>query len=123
MKKKLLLAVAGLLVLLYSVYCISDFVRMAHQGPTRELARKLAAVTNGLEQSPIGLPRAEEFLRRLKAVDARSAPAEVQSALHDYISAMEGGLDAMRAGRDSHSYDAPMAESKERLGRALKKYE
>ncbi len=41
----------------------------------------------------------------------------------DYITVLEGALAAIKEGRDSSSFDRPMAESKERLGQNLKRYE
>ena len=108
---------------LFSTYCISDFIRMARQKHTRDLSLELAAVIDGLDKIQAGLPRAEQFLTKLKAVDASRAPVEIRQALSDYIASLEGALDAMKSGRDTSSYDKPMAESKERLRESLGKYE
>jgi hypothetical protein len=123
MKKKLFRVVVGVGAIIFCTYCILDFIDMTRQKSTQDLKRNLVAVTSGLEETPAGMPRAVEFIRRIKAVDASHAPAEVQQALQNYIAALEDALDAMKAGRDSSPYNKPMAEAKEHLRQALAKLE
>jgi hypothetical protein len=123
MKKKFIPVLMAVGSVLYSTYCIHDFIHMARQKFTRELERDLAAVPDGLEKTPVGVPRAEQFLQRLKTVDASHAPAEVQQALRDYIATLEGALDAIKTGRDTSPYNSSMSQSKERLRQCLSKYE
>ena len=123
MKSKPAIALAGIVVALYSVYCIRDFVRLSYRQSTRDLESRLAAVTNGFASTPYGISQNEEFLERIKAVDASHAPTEVRQALHDYIVAYQGALEATKEGRDASAYAQPMAETKERLRLALRKYD
>jgi hypothetical protein len=62
------------------------------------------------------------LVRRLKALDPGSAPPECKQALRDYIAALEGSLAAMKAGRNSVQYDAPMANAKQRLADCFRQY-
>jgi hypothetical protein len=80
------------------------------------------AIMNDVEKLPPGIPRAEELVRRLKKVDPGLAPGECKQALRDYIAALEGSLEAMKAGRETTQYDAPMADAKQRLADCFRKY-
>jgi hypothetical protein len=123
MKSKPVMILAAIAVGAYLVYCIRDFIRLSYTAPARTLKHHLAAVTNRFEGTPIGVSQNEEFLSRLKAVNASRAPTEVQRALRDYIAAYQDALDAAKSGGDASIYAQPMSESKERLRQALAKYD
>jgi len=105
----------------FSIYCIYGFVDLVRQTHTRAVARDFSAAVDELQKSPPGIQRAEVFLKRLKAIDPGYAPAEVKQALHDYISAQEQGLEALKAGRDTKQYDAAVADAKQRLIACVRK--
>jgi hypothetical protein len=105
------------------VYSFHGFVDLVRQRDTHDIMREFGAAVDELQKSPPGIERAEIFLKRLKAIDPGHAPAEVKQALHDYISAMEQGIDAMKAGQDSSQYDEKIAEARERLITQEKKWE
>jgi hypothetical protein len=95
---------------------------MARNNHVQGLLREMNAIMDDADKLPPGIPRAEELVRRLKALDAGLVPAECKQALRDYTAAMESGLEAMKAGRDSTRYDAPMADAKQRLADCFRKY-
>jgi hypothetical protein len=68
-----------------------------------------------LEQAPPGITRAEEFVRRLKAIDTGRAPAEVKHALAEYAAAMEQALVALKAGQDTAPFDRRIGERRQSL--------
>jgi hypothetical protein len=123
MKRKLFRALLAVAVAVCSVYAMRDFAGIARRSHTRSLAQELVAIPALVEKTPPGTARAEDFLRRLKAVDPGLAPEEVKQALHDYIVATEGALEAIKSGRDASRFDLPMAEAKKRLGESLQKYQ
>jgi len=95
-------------------------VGLGRQAHTRALVRELAAANKQLEKSPPGVERAEAYVRSLKKIDPGWAPEEVKTALNDYIAALQAGLDALKAGRDTTQYDPAIAKAKERLVASLK---
>jgi len=109
--------------ILFSAWCIHGFIDMVRQTHTRAVQREFSAAVDELEKNPPGIERAQAFLKRLKAIDPGYAPAEVKTALRDYISAMEEGTEAIQAGRDTSKYDAAAAEARERLIAGIKKYD
>ena len=122
LKRKLVLILAGIAVVSYGVYCVADFGSMARNSHTQGLLRDMNAIVADQEKLPPGIPRAEEFLRRVKALDPGLAPTEVKQALRDYTAALEGSLEAMKAGRETTHYDAAMADAKQRLADCFQKY-
>jgi hypothetical protein len=108
--------------ILFSAWTIHGFIDLIHQTHTRGVQEKFSAAVDELQKSPPGIERAEVFLKRLKAIDPGYAPREVKSALHDYISAMEQGMEALKSGRDTAQYDAAVADARQRLITAIKKY-
>jgi hypothetical protein len=123
MMRKLLYALMAVGVIAYAVYCVQDFAAMARKSHTRQLARELVSIADATNKMEPGIPRAEEFLRRVKAIDPGLAPAEVKQALHDYTAALEGALNAMKASRDASQYDLPMEQAHKRLGELFRKYQ
>jgi len=122
LKRKPVMILAGAAVLCFSVYCIRDFASMARNSHTQQLLSEMNAIAKDQEKLPPGMPRAEQFLRRVKALEPGLAPAEVKQALRDYTAALEGSLEAMKAGRETTQYDAAMADAKQRLAECFQKY-
>ena len=122
LKRKPVVIVAVVASVCFSVYCILDFASMARNNHTQGLLHDMNAIMKDMEKLPPGIPRGEEFLRRVKALDAGLAPAECKQALRDYTAALEGSLEAMKAGRETTQYDAAMADAKQRLADCFQKY-
>ncbi len=53
------------------------------------IANDVYSAVDTLQKSPPGIARANDFVRRLKAIDTSCAPDELKKALHDYIAATE----------------------------------
>src|SRR5258706_11820322 len=104
LKRKPVMILAALAVVCFSVYCIVDFAPMARRNHTQTLLSEMNAVMRDVEKLPPGIPRGEQLVRKLKALDPGLAPAEVKQALRDYMDALDGSLQAMRAGRETTQY-------------------
>jgi len=122
MKRKAVMILAAIAAVCFCVYCVLDFASMARNRHTQGLLNDMNAIMADQEKLSPGIPRAEEFLRRVKALDAGLAPTEVKQALRDYTAALEGSLEAMKAGRESTQYDAAMVDAKQRLADCFRKY-
>lgn len=122
LKQKLFIIVVAGAVVFFCVYCILDFGAMTRNNHVQGLLRDMNAIMDDADKLPPGIPRAEQLVRRLKALHTGLAPAECKQALHDYTAALENGLEAMKAGRDSTQYDTPMADAKQRLAACFRKY-
>src|SRR5258705_6488452 len=122
LKRKPVMILAGVAVVCFSVYCIMDFASMARRSHTRLLLTDMNAIMRDVEKLPPGIPRGEELVRRIRALDPGLVPTEVEQALRDYTDALEGSLAAMKAGHDTTQYDAPMADAKQRLADCFRKY-
>ncbi len=122
LKKKPFMILAAVAVVCFSVYCILDFASIARNNHAQGLLRDMNAIMTDVEKLPPGTPRAEELVRRLKGLDPGLAPAEVKQALRDYTAALESSVVAMKAGRDTTPYDAPMADAKRKLADCFQKY-
>lgn len=122
LKRKPVMILAAVAAVCFSAYCMRDFASMARNSHTQQLLQEMNTITKDQEKLPPGIPRAEEFLRRVKALDPGLAPAEVKQALRDYIAALEGSLQALKSGRDTTQYDASMADAKQRLADCFRKY-
>ena len=121
-KKPVQFAFCGLSLLL-GAYSIHGFVGLVHQTHTRYVEHDFIAAMHQLQQSPAGIERVETFIKQLKAIDTDYAPDDVKRGLHDYISSLQQSVEALQAGRDTRPYDKAIADSKERLIAACKKYE
>lgn len=104
----------------YSFFGLRDLARQTH---TRAVEKEFSAAVAEMQKSPQGLERAETFLKRLKSIDPGLSPPEVKAAMKDYISALENALDAAKAGRSTEHYDEAMADARERLLAAFKKWD
>ncbi len=122
LKRKPIMVLAAVAVVCYSIYCILDFSSIARNSHTQGLLRDMNAIMDDVQKLPPGLPRAEELVRRLKALDPGLAPAECKQALRDYTAALEDSLDAMKAGRPPTESDSRMADAKQRLADCFRKY-
>jgi hypothetical protein len=122
LKQKPVMIVAAIAAVCFCVYCISDFASMARKSHTQGLLNNMNGVMKDVEKLPPGTPRAEELVRRLKALDPGSAPTEVKQALRDYTAALGGSLEAMKTGRETTQYDASIADAKQKLADCFHKY-
>jgi hypothetical protein len=118
LKRKPVMILAVVAVVCFSGYCILDFASMARNNRTQVLLHEINAIMTDVEKLPPGI----ELVRRLKALDPGSAPPECKHALRDYTAALEGSVAAMKAGRNSVQYDAPMANAKQRLADCFRQY-
>lgn len=117
---RIVLCVASVLFGAYSIYGFVGLVRQTH---TRALEREFASAVEQLQKSPPGIQRAETFVQTLRALDPGYAPSEVKTALHDYITASQQSIDALKAGRDTTQYDPAIAEARQRLIEYVRKYD
>ena len=122
LKRKPVMIFAAIAAVGFCVYCILDFASMARNSHTQGVLSDMNAIMNDVEKLPPGIPRAEQLVRRLRALDPGLAPAEAKQALRDYTAALEGSLEAMKAGRETTQYDVPMADAKRRLADCFRKY-
>ena len=122
LKRKPIMILAATAVVCFSVYCIVDFGSMARRSHTQALLTDMNAIMQDVEKLPPGIPRGEQLVRKLKALDPGLAPEEAKQALRDYIAALDGSIEAMKAGCDTTQYDAPMADAKQRLADCFRKY-
>ena len=122
LKRKPVMILAAIAAVCFCIYCVVDFASMARNSHTQRLLSDMNAIMNDQEKLSPGIPRAEQFLRRVKALDPGLAPAEVKQALQDYTAALEDSLEAMKAGRETTQYDAAMADAKLRLANCFRKY-
>ena len=88
----------------------------------RHVIRECMAATEAMEKSPPGFARADEFVRRIRAIDTKGAPKDLVDALHEHIDLLERSLIAARAGNDTKVLDAQVAAAKERFATAVRKY-
>ncbi len=102
------------------VYCVHGFVGWTRQARLRALNKEFVAAADEMDKTPPGIHRAEVFLQRLKAIDTTGSPPAVKQALNDYISALQHGLDALKAGQDYQQYDAAIAAAQKALFRSVK---
>jgi len=109
--------------ILLCVTSIRGFIDMTRQTHTRAVQREFSKAVDELEKSPPGNERAQVFLKRLKAIDPGYASVEVKTALHDYVSSMEKGLDALNSGTNTAAYDAAIADARQRFITAIKKFD
>jgi hypothetical protein len=89
---------------------------------TQGLLSDMNVIMNDVGKLPPGIPRAEELMRRLKALDPGLAQAEVRQGLRDYLAALEGWIEATKAGRETTQYDLAMDDAKKRLDDYSRKY-
>jgi hypothetical protein len=120
MTKRHLLIFTAIASPLFAAWCIYDLVR---QHDTRDIVVEFSTAVKAMEQTPPGTERAEQFVRRIKAINTGHAPAEVKQALADYITAMERGLTAAQARQDTTALDQTIAERKQALIDAVNKYQ
>jgi hypothetical protein len=68
--------------------------------------QQIAAAKKASDKLPAGMERAEDLVRRVKAVDPGHAPRGVKVALTNYVVAMD---DALRAFKN-HENEAPLEQ-------------
>lgn len=79
------------------------------------VAKDFAATLRESDKVPPGFGRAEDLLVRLKAIDISKAPEDMKRGVTDYIAALEGAIEAAKAGRETKSYDDAMTQAKQRI--------
>src|SRR5256885_1993930 len=105
-------AILSVVILPVLIWAWIGFVRQTH---TRAVARDWGTALRENDKVQPGLGRAEDLLARLKRIDTGYAPDELKSAVHDYIAALEGSIEAAKAGHDTASYDQAMDQAKQRM--------
>jgi hypothetical protein len=85
------------------------------------ISEQIAAARESAERMPPGTLRADEFIRRLKAIDPGNAPQAVKEALRDYVTAMEESLQAMKRHQDITSFEKVCALKAKALTDAIHK--
>lgn len=80
--------------MLLMVSVLSGAHGIVRQQHARYVIRECMAATQSLERSPPGFARAEEFIRRIRAVDTSGAPGDLVKALHDHADALERSIAA-----------------------------
>ena len=88
----------------------------------RHVIRECMAATEAMEKSPPGFARADEFVRRIRAIDTTGAPKDLVDALHEHIDLLDRSLIAARAGQDTKELDERVAAAKERFAAVVRKY-
>jgi hypothetical protein len=66
---------------------------------------------------PPGIFRAEDALFRFKRIDLYYASDDFKRATNDYITAMQGAVDALKAGQDTTRFDKSMEDAYARMHR------
>ena len=107
---------------LLALYFFSDSVGPIQYQRARQVIRDCMAATDALEKSPPGFARADEFVRRIKAIDTRGTPDDLVAALHEHIDLLEQSLAAFREGKDHEQLDQQVAVAKERFATKVRKY-
>jgi hypothetical protein len=122
LKKKSIQVPINLFGIATGVWSVFGFIQQVRETHVRFIEEDLSAAWTASQKLPLGFPRAEDYLRRLKAIKTAYAPAEMQQALFDYIAAYEKGLIAMEAGRDAPEQSKAMADARERMLAVERKY-
>jgi len=111
------------MLLVFNLCCIPQIIETVRAGrklPVRRLERGLNEAMDVLRKSPPGIARAEEFLRKLRAVDTQSTPDDLKQALQDYITATQQGLDVLKSGGSMIGPEKKMAAASEKLNLLLR---
>ena len=104
----------------YSTYY---FLSLTPQAQAHRVEREYATVIKQLNQSPPGIPRAEEFIRRINAISDEPAPLEIQQDLREYAKTLEHALQTIQNGGDAAAYDQKTADEKTKLIADFKRYD
>ena len=102
--------------LLSSYWCLTTLIRSRD---ARDISQQIVAARHATEKMPPGLERADEFMRRLKAVDPGHASPDVKQAFKDYITAMEQSLLAMKNHQDAAPFEQVCAQKAQALTDAI----
>jgi hypothetical protein len=114
---------AGLILLVYYIAGGGfNVLGTASRQQARRVIRECMAATEALDKSPPGFARAEEFIRRIRAIDTHGAPQDLVDALHADADALARGLAAAHDGKDTKELDEQAAAAKERLAKLIRKY-
>jgi hypothetical protein len=112
-----------LLILIVLTVCLTyAFLYLTPQAHVRHVEREYAAAIEQLNQSPPGIPRAEEFIQQLRAIDVEHAPLEIQQDLREYTDTLDQAVQTLKEGGKTTVYDQKIGEEKDRLAADFKKY-
>ena len=104
-----------ILCAVFAWFVVRSYRGAVQQNGTRAVAALFGHAIYEIQQAPPGIQRVETFLGRLKAIDSKKSPPEVQQALRNYIAAIEPSLQAARTGHSIAPYDHAIAQAKQRL--------
>jgi hypothetical protein len=104
------------------IFCFVDSAHFVRRTHARFVEQDLDAALSESQKLPPGPARAEDYLRRLKAIKTGWAPPEMKQALFDCIAAYERGLIATEAGRDPSAESKAFDEASKRLTAIEQKY-
>ena len=117
--KQVCLCAVFLLIGGWSVYGLIELVQ---REKTKDVVRQFGVALDQAEKVPPGLARGETLLRGLRAIDRGFAPADVKQALAGYTAALQGALDAMKAGRETSAFDEELATQKLQFADAIERH-
>ena len=109
----------GLVLLAFYFFSNLDGASQEH---AQRVIRECMAATEALEKSPPGFTRAEEFIRRIRAIDTRGAPHDLVTALNEHIDLLDQSVAAFRQGKDHKQLDEQVGAAKERFATEVRKY-
>jgi len=112
----ILTLILTLFCLLSSYWSLSSLIRGRDAG---DVSDQIAAAHKAAEKMPVGLARADEFIRRLKVIDPGHASPQVKQALNEYIGAMEQSLQAIKIHQDPAPFEQVCADKARRLAEAI----
>jgi hypothetical protein len=98
------------------------FLYLVPQARVRHVEREYVAAVKHLNQSPSGIPRAEEFIQEMRAINLEHAPLEIQQDLRDYADTLDQALQTLKQGGNGSAYDHKIAEARDKLVADFKKY-
>jgi hypothetical protein len=98
------------------------FIFLTPQARVRHIAHEYYAAIEQLNQSPPGIQRADEFLRRIKTIDTQHAPLQIQQDFQEYANTLDQALRVLKKGGDASVYDKEFGEEKAKLDVDFKKY-
>jgi hypothetical protein len=90
--------------------------RAPHKKYNSPFAPEFEAAAAQLQNGPPGMQRLDNFVAAIKTLESRPGiPPQLKQALEDYITSMQDGVEAMKAGRDTKPDSDKMADSKQRI--------
>jgi hypothetical protein len=106
-----------------NIFGIYEFVRLARETHVHGILKDIGVAFEQSEKLPLGHARAEDVIRRLRAINTAYAPADMKQALQDYTNAFKRLLDATESGRDTAPDSNAMSEARAKMLAIDKHYE